>query len=354
MVSITQTLENWTLPRRIWKTGASLPRPLLESASFAVGDTLYVFGGFTFKWQAAKDVYVYSLKSNQWLQLNDMPTPVTHINTAVDGSTVWFAGGFVGNHPGVATNEVWQYSVETDQWFAKTPLPQKRAGGALGIINRELHYFGGFAEDRDTTCTEHWYLPLEGDGAWLEAEPLPSPTGHISGLVFENKIYAIGGQYRHDTNPVDKASLYCFDGLSKQWLELASMPEPRSHFEAATFRIDDYIFILGGRNNQNPVLMSQGLLDHVNEKLIDDLPLQLFLNLKSKPYYTDLLPNILAYKISKNIWTDLASLPTRLYGPVANMLGYCLVVTGGSRLRHRNVQTRTLLNETLIDLIELP
>ncbi|NEQ90095.1 MULTISPECIES: hypothetical protein [Okeania] len=51
MVSITQTLENWMLPHRLWKIGAPLPTPLLESATTVINDKLYIFGGFTFRYK---------------------------------------------------------------------------------------------------------------------------------------------------------------------------------------------------------------------------------------------------------------------------------------------------------------
>ena len=351
MVSITETLENWTLPHRIWKDGSPLPVPLLESLAAVIDEELYVFGGFTYGWRAVADGFKYNLKTDSWERLCDMPTPVNHVNSAVEGHKIWIAGGFVGNHPGKATDEVWYYDAVANHWFPSTPLPQKRAGGGLAIIDWELHYFGGFTEDRDTTCAEHWFMPLDGVHEWMEATPLPAPRGHIATAVVENKIYAMGGQIRHDTNPVDQSSVYRYDNETNIWRQISDLPEPRSHFEAATCIVENYILITGGRNNQNPILVNSNWLDHRHEKLIDDLPLQLFLLLKSKPYSTDVLPEMMIYDTQKDAWQKLGDLPTRLYGPVAKALGHFYVVSGGGRTRHRNVQTRTLLNESVIDLV---
>ncbi|MGB3693016.1 MAG: kelch repeat-containing protein [Spirulinaceae cyanobacterium] len=359
MVSITQTLENWTLPHRLWKTGAPLPTPLLESATTVIDNQLYVFGGFTFRWQATKDIYAYNLEADQWTKLGEMPTPVTHVNAVLDESRVWFAGGFVGNHPGATTEQVWRYDSKDNSWTEGIPLPQPRAGGGLQIINGELHYFGGFAADRDTTCGEHWALPLEGGTEWVEKAPLPNPKGHVSSITVGEKIYAIGGQQRHDTNPIDVNSVHVYDSVKDTWLELASLPEPRSHFEPSTFALDDYIVIIGGRNNQNRHLLSEKLtdiFDHKNDKLIDDFPLQVFLalkySIKGSKYYTNLLPKITIYDIKLDTWSELASLPTHLYAPVANVISKWLVISGGGRIRHINVQSRTLLNQSLIDIIK--
>lgn len=91
---------------------------------------------------------------------SEKPTAVTHINGSLDGSRVWFAGGFMGNHPGATRDAVWQYDAIANSWTEGIPLPQPRAGGGLQIIDGKLHYFGGFAADRDTTCGEHWKLSL--------------------------------------------------------------------------------------------------------------------------------------------------------------------------------------------------
>ncbi|MGB7248566.1 MAG: kelch repeat-containing protein [Phormidesmis sp.] len=329
-----------------------MPRPLLESTAAVVNDELYVFGGFTLKWQAVTDSYKYSPKDDKWTCLSQMQTPVTHVNSAVDQSKIWIAGGFVGNHPGTATDEVWCYDTTTDKWTSSVPLPEKRAGGGLALVDQTLHYFGGFSEDRETTHADHWMLQLDKECQWIESAPLPTPRGHISVAVVQGKIYALGGQTGHDINPIDRNSVYCFDCSKMQWSEIAKLPHPRSHFEAATCVVEDYIIVTGGRNNQDPVLLSHDWWDHRQEKLIDDMPLQLLLRAKSSPRITDVLCNVIVYDTKQNAWKEIFSLPTRLYGPVAQMVNKGFTVSGGGRIRHRFVETRTLLNETLIDLID--
>lgn len=361
MTSITQTLENWTLPHKNWKTGSPLPIPLLEGATAVINNQLYVFGGFTLGLQASKQVYIYNLEANQWTQVSEMPTAVTHINAAVDESRskIWFAGGFVGNHPGPATDEVWQYDARTNSWQEGIPLPESRAGGGLQIINQELHYFGGFAADRNTTCAEHWSLSLEGGTKWIEKAPLTDPRGHLPSVAIGNKLYAMGGQYGHDIKPKDVDSAHVYDSVKDTWLELARLPEPRSHCEWSTFVVDDYIVMIGGRNNQNRKTLGRNLTEIIKrqeDELIDDIPLELFsllkISLKKSPYYTPALSSIVVYNIRENTWDKLASLPTHLFAPMAQAINNWLIIAGGGRNRGGNVQTRTLLNQSLIDLIK--
>ncbi len=209
-----------------WKLGTPQPVARLESAGIVIGENLYVFGGFYFRLKASQRVDVYDPQQNTWARLADMPTPVTHVSAVLDDRFVWFAGGFVGDHPGPVTQQVWRYDTITDRWTAQVPLPENRASGGFQRLGRTLHYFGGFASDRDTTCTNHWVLNLDGGTAWQERAPLPEPIGHNASVVLHGKIYSIGGQIRHDTHPIDKATVYVYDPNTDAWQQLASTSFP--------------------------------------------------------------------------------------------------------------------------------
>ena len=122
-----------------------------------------------------------------------MPSGLTHLNPASDGKTLWFAGGFKGRHPGPVTDEVWKYDLLSEAWSAGPPLPEPRAGGGLAVVGRKLHYFGGYKPDRDTNSGDHWSLSLEGTADWQREADFPNPRGHVSAIVFKEKIYALGG-----------------------------------------------------------------------------------------------------------------------------------------------------------------
>ncbi len=59
--------------------------------------------------------------------------------------------------------------------------------------------------------------------------------GHLASAVVAGRLYAIGGQIRHDTDPVDLAAVDVYDHERDAWTAVARLPAPRSHFEAATF-----------------------------------------------------------------------------------------------------------------------
>src|SRR5947209_14178602 len=96
-----------------WKKAASSPFPRVESPAAVVQNKLYLFGGFTKELQASSQVDVYDPANDSWTRKKDMPTRLTHLNPAIDGKTIWFAGGFKGKHPGPVTDEVWKYDIRS-------------------------------------------------------------------------------------------------------------------------------------------------------------------------------------------------------------------------------------------------
>jgi hypothetical protein len=124
---------------------------------------------------ASNQVDVYDPASDSWTRQKDMPTRLTHLNPAIDGNTIWLAGGFKGKHPGPVRDEVWKYDIALDAWTAGPPLPEPRTGGGLAVVERKLFYFGGYKADRDTNAGDHWSLPLEGGNVWHREADLPNP-----------------------------------------------------------------------------------------------------------------------------------------------------------------------------------
>jgi hypothetical protein len=188
-----------------------------------------------------------------------MPRAVSHTAFAVDeqNHTIWIAGGFEGDHPGVAINNVFMYSALTNQWIAGPPLPAPRAGGAMVRLGRILHYFGGYLPDRQTNSSNHWALDLDNLAAgWTSLAPLPVPRGHLAGVVYNEQIYAIGGQINHDTSPQATAVVHRYNPATDTWTQRANMPIPTSHIETSTFVFNNRIIVAAGTLNTSTVTNS--------------------------------------------------------------------------------------------------
>jgi N-acetylneuraminic acid mutarotase len=304
--------------RGTWSEGRAAPTSKMEAQSAVVGGKLYVFGGFAGESATSMSpvetrVSVYDPVADVWSRAADMPIDVTHCNAVVVDGTVWLAGGYRGPHPGVPAANVLRYDAASDSWSEGPPLPVPTAAGTLALVDRTLHYIGGFT-DRDTTVDRHWALAVDGGTTWEPRAPLPVARGHLASAVVDGRIYAIGGQRRHDTDPVDLDVVNAYDSARDTWTAVASLPTPRSHFEAATFVHHGRIFIVGGRNNT-----------------------------RRRPLNRVALANVTSYDPATNTWTELPALAMALQSTCAQVIDGRLIVTNGCVMDGVAGQTRTFL-----------
>jgi hypothetical protein len=286
-----------------WREGRDVPNKHLEGATAVVDGKLYIFTGFeTNSLVPGTIIDVYNPSTGIWetaaSPLKKMPFAATHLQAAVDGQYVWFAGGFTGKHPGPPTDAVWRYDTLSDSWLKGPNLPEKRAAGFLVRVGRNLHYGGGLTFDRDTNMSNHWVLNIDNpDAGWQTLPALPDARNHLSGVELGGKLYAVGGQYFHDHNPIDLRIMHVFDPATSTWTRGKDLLFNRSHFEPGTTKIGGRFIIVGGRNNQ---IVGEGRLSEVT--LFD-------------PF--------------RDRWRELRELPVDLIAPVASVIGDQIIVTAG-------------------------
>jgi N-acetylneuraminic acid mutarotase len=269
-----------------WTIFARTDLPRYEMIRVKVDRQLFVFGGFsTNKTEATARVEVLDLTTGAWQRKADMPVALTHTTGAFVRDTIWIAGGFEGNHPGPATARVWRYAIATDLWSAGPALPSPRGGGALVAFGDTLHFLGGWLADRNTDSPDHWIL-TPGAIAWESRAGLPVPRGHLSVIVEQGALYAIGGNRGHDPVPLELTVVHRYDPLRDVWTAVADLPKAVSHTEPATFAHDGRIITVGGR---------------------------------ARPSGVENLNDIYAFEPAADRWTHLGLAPERMLGGLATV-----------------------------------
>ncbi|WP_019009265.1 NPCBM/NEW2 domain-containing protein [Deinococcus aquatilis] len=284
-----------------WTQRADAIKAVSEAQGAAVNGKLYIFGGFDSNLQTNARVQVYDPAANTWSAARDMPEQITHGAVAVDGQTIYMAGGFVGTHPGPQTAHVWKYNVGTNTWSAGPNLPGARGAGALVKLDRTLHFFGGTERDladrniykRDSP--EHWVLQLDGGTAWTVAAPLPNPRNHLAGAVLNGKIYALGGQHLGDEEAGNQSAVHLYDPANNTWTARANLPLPEGHINASTVTWNGRIMVISGVTQRSAEVA-----------------------------------NVSEYDPAANTWTALTPLPAPRQSPVADVINGQLVVATGS------------------------
>ena len=284
-----------------WSQLPGMPVPRWEAGTVILDDKLFVFGGYEYPTKSTKRVDVFDPRDGSWQRRSDLPSSLTHMNTVVDGRSVWFAGGFKDGYKGHAIDEVWRYDVDADTYTAGPSLPAPRGGGGLALVGRRLHYVGGLLPDRVTDSPDHWVLDLEklasGEANWTAAAPLPAPRNQFGAIALQGKVYVLGGQFGHDRGQDDQARVDIYDPSTDAWTRGDDLPGPHSHAEGSTFLIGERIVTMGGMTRKN------------GRRRIDD--------------------EIWTFTPSEG-WRVAGPLPAALSSPVAAVIGGRLYLGGGS------------------------
>ncbi len=288
-----------------WTALPDMPVGKWETATAVIDGKIYLFGGYIQNVRSSKRSDVFDPNDGSWTRLQDLPSAISHVNAVLDGRTVWFAGGFKDGYRGHAIAEVWNYDIDEDRYTAAPLLPETRGGGGLALVGRTLHYIGGLKADRDTDAADHWVLDLEawrtlggGSVQWQNAAPMPTPRNQFSAVTIEGRIYAIGGQFHHDSEQLDQARVDIYDPETDSWASGPALPKGHSHAEAGTFVHDGRIYMVGGHTTPDG-----------GTKSID--------------------PDILALTPG-GAWELVGKLPVPLSSPAAAIIDGKLYVAGGS------------------------
>ncbi len=287
--------------RTSWQKLPDMPVGKWEPGTVVLDDKLYVFGGYAAGTKSSKRCDVFDPKDGSWTQFQDLPSAISHMNMVLDGRTVWFAGGFKDGYKGHTIAEVWNYDIDKDRYTAAPLLPETRGGGGLALVDRKLHYFGGNKADRDTDAPDHWVLDLDewakGAAQWKNAAPMPVPRNQFSTVTFEGKIYAIGGQFHHDSGQDNRPNVDIYDPKTDSWSSGPPLHKGHSHAEGATFVHDGRIYMVGGHSQPEGGSLGMDA-------------------------------DIVALA-SGGSWEVVAKLPTPLSSPAAAIIGDKLYVAGG-------------------------
>ncbi len=287
-----------------WSTTKSLTVPRVEGMSTAIGDTLYVFGGYLDNtWAPTARVDAYNLSTNTWTRLSDMPQRISHCGTTNDGRYIYFAGGYEGlsgYKQSFACTTVRRYDPQTDAWSSLPSLPQARGGGEMFHVSGKLYYVGG-SDAKRGDHNDVWMLDLTDTGAgWKTRASLPQNRNHFGGAVINGKIYVTGGQTGQEDWVSFKSDAWVYNPETDAWTSIASVPSPiRSHQTAATFAYKGWLITIGGETDGT---------------------------IPGKP---KALSVVNAYNPQTNSWVTLKSLPAARSTGFANVLGDKIVYSAG-------------------------
>lgn len=214
---------------------AVLPQGRFGAAAVAVGDAIYVFGGFA-EDGPAKTIERLGPERTTFETVGTMLNPRYWLDAATDGKIVYLVGGTVAGEERpqlVESFESWDPA--TGAWQSLWPLPEPRAHVGLVWLNGKLYAVGGSGLEGRSARLDI-YDPATG--TWSRGADLPVAR-EGDAVVHEGKIYMAGGY--DGNNSLDLFAAY--DPATDQWETLPPMPFVLSAHHGAV--VDGQLYTFG-------------------------------------------------------------------------------------------------------------
>ena len=266
-----------------WQSHATLPEPRTEVAAAVAAREIVTVGGLVESGGNTARADAYSIATDRWRRLPDLPVAVDHAAAASANGRVYVAGGYGGDRSPLKT----VFVLERGAWRALAELPDARGAAAAAVAGGKLYVVGGI-DGRGGLARVAFALDLRS-GRWSRI-PGPSPREHLAATASGTRVYALGGRSAGiDTNTT---RFEAYNPVTRRWTRLAPIPQARGGTGAAL--VNGNVVSVGGEQPQGTI------------------------------------ESVYAYRLSTARWRRLPDLPTPRHGlGVVSHGGRVYVVAGG-------------------------
>lgn len=225
-----------------WSFGTPGPLPTrAEGAAATHGGHLYSVGGRSDAGPVS-DLDRYTVETDTWVSLADMPTARRGVGAAVVGNALYAIGGSAGTAPcsGTPLATVERYDIDTDTWSTAAPLPSPRSDLAAVAQGGKIYVFGGCLGTTAAIDDVDVYNPVTDTWSTAPAD-LPTARSSMYGAAAKgNRIYVIGGQ----NGGVQLTTNEFYTVSADAWSADQPMPSPRA--EMGVVSHGGRIYTVGG------------------------------------------------------------------------------------------------------------
>jgi len=222
---------------RTWQDLSRLPGDGLNApAAVAIGDRIYVIGGFKTTTNVPTDeVLVFDTRARTWSNAASLPAPRGGHAAAVLEGRIHVIGG--GNSRSTLADHS-EYDPRTDKWIDRAPLPRPKGSPAIAAFEGKLFSIGGRSGPGDFGDVDI-YDPRTD--RWTPGPPI-TPRGTAGAAVYCGTIYVFGGESQAAKKTLDE--VLRLDSAGNRWILSMPMPSPRNYARAAVLGAS--VFLIGG------------------------------------------------------------------------------------------------------------
>ncbi|XP_027709860.1 kelch-like protein 38 [Vombatus ursinus] len=218
-----------------WRCLAKLPARLYKSSAVTLHSSAYVLGGMSVgvgKQQVSHNVYIFSLKLNQWRLGEPMLVArYSHRSTAYK-NYIFSIGGIGKNQEIMSSME--RYDSIYDVWEIMASMPVAVLHPAVAVKDQRLYLFGG--EDIMQNPVRLIQVYHISRNTWFRMETRMIKNVCAPAVVLRSQIIIVGGYTRR---------LLAYDPQTNKFVKCADMKDRRMHHGATV--IGDKLYVTGGR-----------------------------------------------------------------------------------------------------------
>lgn len=233
-----------------WISRANLLVNRSEAAGAAVGDRIYLAGGFSEAGGGARDLQIYAPSTNSWTAGARLPVGLHHPNVGAAGGKLYVLGGcdharkpdpMPNNSPWLGSHHAFEYDPAQDKWRTLKPLPRSSAAGGVAYWGGRLYLIGGVDTNGIVLDLVQEYDPATE--TWRERARMPIAREHIGVAVLDSLIYVVAGR-ENGLGGVSLKTFQAYDPSRNLWHTLPELPTARSGLALAAAK--GRLYALGG------------------------------------------------------------------------------------------------------------
>jgi Kelch motif/Galactose oxidase, central domain len=177
------TTEVYNTATNTWRYGPQMPEGLCSFEGAAVGDRIYLFGGFDEDFHPSDFSAVLDTSTGRWKDLPPLPHARYSHDVAEVGGKIYVIGGD-GNKPSVSAVDV--FDPRTNTWSHGAPMPQARASIDLAPVGNVLYVLGGWLGNGPTAKVQTYNTATD---TWGESTPMPKPMSRGGAAAVDGRIF---------------------------------------------------------------------------------------------------------------------------------------------------------------------
>ena len=140
-----------------WVTGPALPTARSEVAVAALGQQIYVIGGYANGNVDQSLVQVFDVEANAWRDAAPLPRGLNHVGAVGFRGRIYTFGGFAAQN-NAAVSDASVYDPTANRWSPIAPMPRPLGSVSVAVLDGEIHLVGG--RDTHSVTTHYIYDPV--------------------------------------------------------------------------------------------------------------------------------------------------------------------------------------------------